>query len=44
VAQLYPQALGSHFVASEDSQDYGENIRPRFHTGFSCSYKMIRVI
>jgi hypothetical protein len=23
VAQLYPQALGSHFVASYDSQGYG---------------------
>jgi hypothetical protein len=33
VAQLYPQALGSLFVASYDSQDYGECIRPRLHRG-----------
>jgi hypothetical protein len=33
VAQLYPQAPGSLFVASYDSQGYGEGIRPRLHTG-----------
>jgi hypothetical protein len=33
VAQLYPQALGSLFVASYDSQGYGEGLRPRLHTG-----------
>jgi hypothetical protein len=33
VAQLYPQALGSLFVASYDSQGYGGGIRPRLHTG-----------
>jgi hypothetical protein len=33
VAQLYPQALGSHFVASYDSQGYGGGIRTRLHTG-----------
>jgi hypothetical protein len=32
VAQLYPQALGSLFVASYDSQGYGGGIRPRLHT------------
>jgi hypothetical protein len=32
-AQLYPQALGSLFVASYDSQDYGGDIRTRFHAG-----------
>jgi hypothetical protein len=32
VAQLYPQALGSLFVASNDSQDYGGGIGPRLHT------------
>jgi hypothetical protein len=32
VAQLYPQALGSHFVASYDSQGYGGGIRSRLHT------------
>jgi hypothetical protein len=33
VAQLYPQALGSLFVASYDSQGYGLGIRTRLHTG-----------
>jgi flagellar basal body P-ring protein FlgI len=33
VAQLYPQALGSLFVASYDSHGYGGGIRPRLHTG-----------
>jgi hypothetical protein len=33
VAQLYPQALGSLFVASYNSQDYGGGIRTRLHTG-----------
>jgi hypothetical protein len=28
VAQLYPQALGSLFVASDDSRGYGGGIRP----------------
>jgi hypothetical protein len=28
VAQLYPQALGSLFVTSYDSQGYGGGIRP----------------
>jgi hypothetical protein len=32
VAQLYPQALGSLFVAFYDSQGYGEGIRLRLHT------------
>jgi hypothetical protein len=31
VAQLYPQALGSLFVASYYSQGYGEGIRTRLH-------------
>jgi hypothetical protein len=35
VAQLYPQALGSLFVASYDSQNHGGGIRPRLHTGSS---------
>jgi hypothetical protein len=34
VARLYPQALGSLFVASHDSQGYGGGNRTRFHTGF----------
>jgi hypothetical protein len=33
VAQLYPHALGSIFVASYDSQGYGGSIRNRFHKG-----------
>jgi hypothetical protein len=33
VAQLYPLALGSLFVASYDSQGYDGGIRTRFHTG-----------
>jgi hypothetical protein len=33
VAQLYPQALCSLFVASYDYQSYGGNIRARLHTG-----------
>jgi hypothetical protein len=33
VAQLYPNALGSLFVAYYDPQGYGGGIRPRLHTG-----------
>jgi hypothetical protein len=33
VSLFYTQALGSHFVASYDSQGYGGGIRPRLHTG-----------
>jgi hypothetical protein len=36
VARLYPQALGSLFVASYNSQGYGGGIRPRLHTGLSA--------
>jgi hypothetical protein len=32
VAQLYPRALGSLFVASYDSQGYGGGILTRLHT------------
>jgi hypothetical protein len=35
VAQLYPQVLGSHFVASYDSQGYGGGIRTRLYTRVS---------
>jgi hypothetical protein len=35
VAQLYPQPLGSIFVAYYHSQVYGEGIRTRFHAGVS---------
>jgi hypothetical protein len=46
VAQLYPQALGSLFVASYDSQDYGGGILTRLHTGrkvWECWYIHIYV-
>jgi hypothetical protein len=33
VARLYPQALGSLFVASDDSEVYGGGIPPRLHMG-----------
>jgi hypothetical protein len=33
VALLYPQALGSIFVASYNSQSYSGGIRPGLHTG-----------
>jgi hypothetical protein len=35
VAQLYPQALGSLFVASYDSQGYDGGIRTRLHARYS---------
>jgi hypothetical protein len=35
VAQLYPQALGSLFEASYDSQGYGGGIRTRLHAGWT---------
>jgi hypothetical protein len=37
VAQLYPQALGSFFVVSYDSQGYGGGIQPRLYTGLHIS-------
>jgi hypothetical protein len=33
VAQLYPQALGSLFIASYDSQGYDGDTETRFYTG-----------
>jgi hypothetical protein len=33
VAQLYPRALGSRFLASYDSKGYGGGILTRLHTG-----------
>jgi hypothetical protein len=33
VVRLYPQALGSLFFASYDSEGYGGGIRPLLHTG-----------
>jgi hypothetical protein len=42
MARLYPQALGSLFVASYDSQGYGGGIRPRLHTGLT-NYVKVKV-
>jgi hypothetical protein len=39
VAQLYPQALGSIFVASYDSQGYGGGVRTSLHAGLLNSTK-----
>jgi hypothetical protein len=33
VAQIYPQALGSLFVAFYDAQGYGGDMRTRLHAG-----------
>jgi hypothetical protein len=41
VAGLYPQALGSLFVASYDPQGYYGGIRPRLHTGM-LYYRCVR--
>jgi hypothetical protein len=40
VTQLYPQALGSPFVASYDSQGYGGGIRPRLYTSYTETHKV----
>jgi hypothetical protein len=40
VARLYPQALGSLFVASYDSQGYGGGIRTRLHAGMESQIKV----
>jgi hypothetical protein len=37
VVKLYPQALGSLFVASYDSQDHGGGIRPCLHAGIAIA-------
>jgi hypothetical protein len=44
VVQLYPQALGSVFVASYESQGYGGGNRRRLHKGTNPCYKDIPVI
>jgi hypothetical protein len=43
VAQLYPRALRSLFVASYDSQGYGGDILTRRHPGRSLYYLFILV-
>jgi hypothetical protein len=40
VAQLYPRALGSIFLASYNSQSYSEGILTRLHMGLSCKVKV----
>jgi hypothetical protein len=44
VARLYPQEVGSIFVAFYDSQGYGGGIRPRLHTGSDLNYNWSPVI
>jgi hypothetical protein len=41
VAQVYPQAMGSLFVASYDSQGYGGGMRTRLHTGSNSPGKLL---
>jgi hypothetical protein len=41
VARLYPQALGSLFVASYESQGYGGSVRPPLHTGFPSNWTIL---
>jgi hypothetical protein len=41
MAQLYPRALGSLFVASYDSQGYGGGILTRLHTGLKVKVKVM---
>jgi hypothetical protein len=43
VVQLHPQALGSFFVASYDSQGCSGGIRPSLHAGSSPSDFRVRV-
>jgi hypothetical protein len=40
VSQLYPQALGSRFVASYESLGYCGVIQSRLHTGFKVKLKI----
>jgi hypothetical protein len=44
VAQLYPQAPGSLFVAFYDSQGYGGDIRPRLHKGHYFTHLSVYVV
>jgi hypothetical protein len=44
VAQSYPQALVSLFVASSDSQGYGGGIRNRIHAGCDWLVPLVPVI
>jgi hypothetical protein len=42
VAQLYPQVLGSLFVASYDYQGYGGGIGTSLHTGTATDLLLIK--
>jgi hypothetical protein len=44
VAQLYPQALGSLFIASYDSQGYGGGIITSLHTKISSLILMMNSV
>jgi hypothetical protein len=44
VAQLQPQALGSPFVASYDSQGYAGGIQSRLHTGLNSGIRLTLLI
>jgi hypothetical protein len=44
VTQLYPQALGSLFVASYDLQGYCVGIRTRLHAGLTVDLAGVLVI
>jgi hypothetical protein len=44
VAQLYPYALCSLFIASYDLQGYGGGIRPRLHAGLSLLASVVLLI
>jgi hypothetical protein len=41
IPRLYPQALGSIFVVSYNSQGYGGGIRPRYHTGWRSFMELV---
>jgi hypothetical protein len=44
VTRLYPQALGSLYVASYDSQGYGGGIRNRLHAGSLCLHLCLHLL
>jgi hypothetical protein len=44
VAQLYPEALGSDFIASYGSQGYGGGIRTHLNTGALCLVSFVLAI
>jgi hypothetical protein len=44
VAQIHPQAMGSLFVTSYDSQGYGGGIRTRLHAGILVIVSFVLII